>query len=973
MKNKVFTLFFIALITCSAKGPDTIDDAAEKAWVNAIFETMTDEERLAQLIMIRAHSDKGPEHIAQVEKLIKDYQVGGLCFFQGTPEKQIELLNRYQQMAKIPMMVAMDAEWGLGMRMKASTVSFPRQLMLGAIQDNHLIYEMGREVARQCRRVGVQINFAPVADVNNNPENPVINTRSFGEDRYNVAAKSYMYMQGMQDGQVMACAKHFPGHGDTDVDSHYDLPVITHNRSRLDSVELFPFRVLAEHGIQSMMIAHLQVPEIDSSANRPTTLSSKAVDQLLKEQIGYKGLIFTDGLGMKGVTKHYDPGQVEAEALLAGNDILLLPEDIPATFKTIKAYLADGRLNMADLNVRVKKVLAAKYHLGLSSFEPIAQANVRAELNAPSVQVLKRQLIENAITLVRNGDGLLPISDLPGRSIASLSMGAKGRTVFQNTLDHYAPMEHFQAPKQLGSAQSTKLIGQLSAKDLVIVGLHDMDSRAAKNFGLDKNQLAFIDALRKNTKVILVVFGNPYSLKYFDELDCVLEVYEENEMSQDLAAQALFGAFSIRGRLPVTASPRSRFNDGVTTSPAFRLQYGLPESVGLNSDKLNEIDALAQQAISTRATPGCVVLVAKDGKVVFNKAYGHHTYRRRTPMQTDDLFDLASITKIAAATLSVMQLHEQSKISIYRPLSEYLPALKGSNKEPLLIKDIMAHRAGLHPWIPFFEQTVSKSRRNPQPLRKFYSKKKKEGFEIPVTEKLFMRNDFADSIWQQIYRSELRPTTDYKYSDLGFYLLGDMVGQVSGLPLQDYVQQNIYQPLGLSTATFNPHEKVSRSSVVPTEEDKYFRRQRVQGYVHDMGAAMLGGVSGHAGLFSNANDLAILMQLLLNGGYYGGQQLLQPETVRTFTTRHPSDTRRGIGFDMKELSPSRNANLSDKAAAGTFGHLGFTGTCVWADPENNIIFVFLSNRTYPSMKNFKLSKEDYRPKMQSIIYEAMQY
>ena len=315
MKFTITILFYLLFLSATNRSSDP-PNAERDAWVETMFNNMTEDQRIAQLFMIRAHSNKGPDHIEKVTKLVRDYQVGGLCFFQGTPEKQAELTNKYQQLSKVPLMISMDAEWGLGMRLKSSTISFPHNLTLGAIQNNNLIYDMGQEVARQCRRLGVHVNFAPVVDINNNKDNPVINYRSFGEDRYNVSAKSFMYMKGMQDGNLMACAKHFPGHGDTNVDSHFDLPIINHDMPRLDSIEMFPFRLLAEHGMQSMMIAHLHVPAIDATANRPTTLSPKAVTNILKEDIGFDGLIFTDGLGMKGVTKHYRAGEVEAKACL---------------------------------------------------------------------------------------------------------------------------------------------------------------------------------------------------------------------------------------------------------------------------------------------------------------------------------------------------------------------------------------------------------------------------------------------------------------------------------------------------------------------------------------------------------------------------------------------------------------------------------------------------------------------------------
>ncbi len=978
IKLSILLLFVLFSLTATnltdppSRSPEDLKKETE--WVDQIFNSMSADERLGQLFMIRAHSDLGPDHVEKVERTIRKYHVGGLCFFQGTPEKQAKLTNRYQRLAtKVPLMISMDAEWGLGMRMKKSTISYPKQLMLGAIQDNRLLYTMGKEVARECRRLGVHINFAPVVDVNNNPNNPVINTRSFGEDRHNVAVKSYMYMMGMQDGNVMACAKHFPGHGDTDTDSHYDLPVIGHGVERLDSIELFPFKVLAEHGIQSMMVAHLHVPAIDATANLPTTLSVPAVRDLLKRDIGFDGLIFTDGLGMKGVSKHHKPGEVEAKALAAGNDVMLLPQDMEASIKAIKRYLAEGKLQQSQLDASVKKIIRAKYRLGLTEQQRVDERNIRSDLNSPQGIKLKKQLIENSLTLVRNKEDLLPFREVADISIATMALGSESKTKFQKVLGNYGKIQHFNAGKEISASKRGRLIDQLKKKSVVVVSIHDMSSYAKKKFGITESQKQFIEALRKETKVVLVVLGNPYALRYFDNIDWVLQAYDEDEMTEELAAQALFGVFSIRGRLPVTASDAARFNDGVTTSSLFRLGYDIPESVGLNSAVLNRgIDSLAAAAIRLKATPGCVVLVAKDGKVVFNKAYGHHTYSKNRKMTKDDIFDLASITKIAATTLSVMKLQDEEKINIYQPISRYLPELKGTNKEQMTIQDIMAHRSGLRPWIPFYEGTMGGSKRSPRPSKEFYSKKQSDKFSVPVTASLYMVDSYRDSIKTKIRDSELRTKRNYKYSDLGFYMLADMVETLSGKTLDEYAAEHFYKPLGLSTMTFNPWQKHTPTTIVPSEKDNYFRRQKVQGYVHDMGAAMLGGVAGHAGLFGSSNDLAIIMQMLLNDGYYGGEQYLEPSTVRTFCNRHPACTRRGIGVDMKEMNAARSQNMCPEAPATTFGHLGFTGTVTWADPENNIVYVFLSNRTYPSMKNYKLNKEDIRPNMQSVIYKAME-
>ena len=946
--------------------------SAESRWVDSVFNEMTADERLGQLFMIRAHSDKGASHIANVENQIKKYHVGGLCFFQGTPQKQLELSNRYQQLTKhVPLMIAIDAEWGLGMRMKKTTISFPRQLMLGAIQDNKLLYEMGEEVARQLRRVGVNVNFAPVADINNNAENPVINFRSFGEDRYNVAVKSYMYMKGMQDNGVMACAKHFPGHGDTGVDSHYDLPVITHNMDRLDSIELYPFRVLAQHGIGSFMVAHLNIPTIDDRDNRPTTLSKKTITGILKEKIGFDGLVFTDALDMRGVTKHFDPGVVEAEALLAGNDIMLLPGELGTVVRVIKEYVADGKIQQAQIDNSVKKVLRAKYRMGIKKVEVLDGMNLMADLNTIKAKKIKEKLVQNALTLVRNKSDLIPFQELDAMNMAALSIGASAQTPFQKRLASYKKMLMLQTGKEISTGQKDRLIGQLKEKDVVLVSLHDMSSRASRNFGLTKSTIAFIEALSKETKVVLTVFGNPYSLKHFDNIEWVLQAYNEEAMTQGLAAQSLFGVFALRGRLPVTASAKSTFNTGVFTKRNFRMGYAPPESVGLNPDSLEKIDDLVNEAIVKGATPGAVVLVAKEGKIVYEKAFGYHTYSKRNRVELTDIYDLASMTKILATTLAIMKLQDEKKIDIQQPLSTYLPELKNSNKANIKIQDMMAHLAGLKDWIPFYEQTVSKSRRNPRPLSTFYRSAPDKDYHIPVTESLFLRSDFTDSIWQQIIHSDLRQDNRYVYSDLGFYLLSQAIERITEEPIDIYVKKHFYEPLGLSTASYNPWRRFPMDELVPSERDNYFRRQTVRGYVHDMGAAMLGGVSGHAGLFANARDVGVLMQLLLQEGFYGGQQYIKPQTIQTFTTRHPKSNRRGIGFDMKQLNPDLSPNMADLASSKTFGHTGFTGTCTWADPEHNIIFVFLSNRTYPSMRNFKLVRNDYRENIQNVIYQAM--
>ncbi|HRD80656.1 MAG TPA: glycoside hydrolase family 3 N-terminal domain-containing protein [Saprospiraceae bacterium] len=943
----------------------------EDRWVDSMFNVLTPDERLGQLFMIRAHSDKSADHIAGVEKLIREYHVGALCFFQGTPVKQVELTNRYQALTRhIPLMVAIDGEWGLGMRLKENTISYPRQLPLGAIQDNWLIYEFGKEVARQCRRIGIHVNFAPVADVNNNAANPVINTRSFGEDRYNVAVKSNMYAKGMQDNGVMACAKHFPGHGDTDVDSHLDLPSITHDRARLDSIELFPFRELARQGVGSFMIAHLNVPALDTGMNRPTTLSRYTVTELLRKEMGFEGLAFTDALEMKGVTKHFKPGEVEAEALLAGNDMLVLPESMEAAFREIKRYIAEGRIAQAEVDEHVKRVLRAKYRLGLTTFAPISTDSLDQQLNSPDAIALKWKLYEHSLTLARNKGNLLPIKKM-STDMAALSIGASAKSKFQARLESYKKMPLFQSPKEISSSERSRLLQTLGKKELVIVSLHGMSSFASQGYGLSKSALDFLETLARRTQVVLVVFGTPYSLRHFDQIDPVLVAYEDDPIAQDLAAQALFGAIGISGRLPVTASPLSKFNTGVTTSPVFKMGYNLPERVGMSTAAFEKMDRLAQEAIAVGATPGCVVLAAKDGQIVYHKAFGHHTYSKTQATQADDVYDLASVTKIAGGTLALMKLYDDGLVDLETPIVKYLPELAGSNKADLLLRDILAHRAGLQPWLPFYRKTVEKTPEEVVVKDHYYCPDAIDEYDIPVASNLYLRRDYADSVWQEIIASPLLPTRGYRYSDLGFYIVARMVHRLSGKTLDAYLEDNFFCPMGLESIGYNPWQRVELSRIAPTEYDAYFRMQKIQGYVHDMGAAMLGGVSGHAGLFANAEDLAAVLQMLLNYGYYGGQRYLDPATVKTFAARHPASTRRGMGFDMRQMDARMHQNVTTRMSNEAFGHDGFTGTSAWADPETGTIFILLSNRTYPSQKNSKLSSQRFRQRMQSVVYQSL--
>ncbi len=971
--RKFISVFLVSIFFI----PLNAQKLTETAWVDSVYQSLTDSQRIGQLFMIRAHSNKDAEHEADVEYLIRNYHVGGLCFFQGTPEKQLSLTNTYQAVSKVPLLISMDAEWGLNMRLKSTTIAYPKQLMLGAIQDNTLIYKFGQAVAGECRRLGVHINYAPVADVNNNPRNTVINERSFGEDKHNVAAKCFQYMLGMQDNGVMACAKHFPGHGDTDMDSHYTLPLISKDISSLNALELMPFRVLSQQGIGGLMMAHLQVPAIDNTANMPMSLSKNAIRQLLRSDIGFDGLIFTDAMEMEGVKKYYTNGEAEAKAIEAGCDMLCLPESIPASFAAIKRYMAEGKITDQDIEASVKRILRTKFHYGLATPQYIEPFNVRNDINSFENLSLKRELIKNALTLVRDEQGLLPFKSYQADDMASLSLGSSRLTPFQYMLNNYGIYNQFNVSKEISAAKKKEMLGYFSKKKTVIVSIHDMKSTARNTFGISEDERDFVNELSQVTQVVLVVFGNPYSLKYLSQAKTVLECYNEDKITQELAAEGLFGVFEFKGKLPISACDNAKCGMGFTTPKLNKLEWNteMPEAVGMNGATLLKIDGIAEELIASHAAPSCQILVAKNGQVIYHKAFGYQAYDKTQQATTEDMYDLASITKCAATTVCLMKLYEEGKIDLDEKLSTYLPFLKGSNKEKILIREVLIHQAGLLAWIPFYKNTLETAiidgSRSTLPSSKWYSTTPTDVFSVEVARNLYMNHVYVDSMKQQIADSPLRGSKSYLYSDLGLILLTDIIKNITGKTLDQYVTETFYDPLSISRTLFRPLQRFSESAIVPTEEDRYFRKQTLRGHVHDMAAAMLGGVSGHAGLFSTTADLAVLLQMLLNKGEYAGIRYLKPETIALFTTRQGGSTRRGLGWEMKELDGNKKLNMSPYANSRVYGHTGFTGNAFYADPDNNLIYVFLSNRTYPDSNNNKLINGDYRPRIQSVIYEAL--
>ncbi|MDD5509092.1 MAG: glycoside hydrolase family 3 N-terminal domain-containing protein [Bacteroidales bacterium] len=940
----------------------------EDRWVDSVMATMTPQEKIAQMMSVRAYSNRGLEHVNAIADLIRTHHIGGVTFFQGGPLRQTQLTTYYQQLSRIPLLVSLDAEWGLGMRLD-SCFNFPYQMTLGAMTTGEPVYAMASEIARQLKCIGVNMNLAPDVDINNNPANPVIHVRSFGEDRDNVVRKGLAYMNGLQDNGVLTTAKHFPGHGDTDSDSHHTLPVIPHSRARLDSVELYPFRELIRNGLEGVMIAHLSIPAFDTSSRIPSTLSEKIVTGLLRNEMEFTGLIMTDALDMKGVTDVVPPGEIELKALQAGNDILLLPQNVPRAVNRIMQAVNDGTVTMEMIENHCRRILHFKYRAGLSSWKPSDLSGLHDRLNGPANVAIERTVYKEAITLVWNPDSLLPVSNTAGIHLASLSIGAGEITSFQQMMRNYAPVDNYTVPDGSVLSLNDPIMKKLPDYDAIIIGLHSLPTWQ-KN--LNKTTLQIIETLKEKKPVILAVFGHPYLLSSLPDLTNITGLivsYQDGVTSQETTAQMIFGSLPFKGRLPVSALPLFHVNTGLTTNPNGKLVYIAPEELGADLDTLKKIDSIVLKAIEEKVFPGCQIIAAKDGKVFYNKYFGYHTYDNKRKVMASDLYDIASLTKVMATTLAVMKLYQEGKIDIDRMLGEYLPYLRGTDKGTVVIREMMAHQARFVPWIPFYKSLL----RDGQPDTCVFRHELSEEFPVRVCEGLYIHRDYVYTLYDTIVNSRLLNRQSYRYSDLGFYFLLQVIEQVTNMPMETYVKRYFYDPMGLSTITFRPRDRFPLSRIVPTEFDREFRHCLVHGDVHDQGAAMLGGVSGHAGLFSNAADLAVIMQMLLQKGTYGGKKYLDEAIVDEFTRyQFPlNNNRRGIGFDKPEPERRTNGPACPETSERSFGHSGFTGTYVWADPENNLSYVFLSNRVYPDAANNKLIEQQLRTRIHQLFYHAL--
>jgi len=972
-KNKTLLLLLFSLFL--GKTLLANDSIACNLWVDSVFSTLTPDERIGQLFVYNTPAQNDSKTINTLLREIKEQHIGGLLFWDGNIAPQAELTNLAQASSKVPLMITLDGEWGLSMRLKDG-LRYPKKMTLGALTDENLIYGFGAEMGRECNELRINVNFDPVLDVNLNPQNPVINTRSFGENPQDIARKATLFVTGLQSKKVWAVGKHFPGHGDTSQDSHQELAIVTHNCKQLNEVDLVPFKELIDRGLSGIMVGHISVPSIDSSGT-PASLSPLIIKGLLKNQLHFEGLVFTDALKMKGVSNQPN---LSVRALLAGNDVLLDPMSVEKEFEAIKKAIQDSVISMDLIDQKCKKILKYKYLCGLNHYNPIKLEGLEARINSPEAILLQQKMAQQSITVLKNKGHIIPIKELKNKQIAIVSVGASNQTQFIETASLYDKIYNYTISASDSSAYIHNLACELDTASLIIFAIHNTQVSDS-----------VIACLGGNKKTILAFFTSPYQLKNYPlsihkSEACILG-YENLKMMQDACAQTLFGGIPSTGKVPVTVPDLVVRGEGIDTKKIC-LGYGVPESEGLNSTVLQRIDSIAQDAIAKGATPGCQILVAKKGTVIYRKSFGFHDYSNLIPVKNTDVYDLASVTKISATLPIVMKLYDEKKINLNEKISSYLPDLKHTNKEDITVYELLTHQAGLVPFIAFYQQAIDlksvggklmqsqkDSNYTVQVDQNFYGNKKftykpnlvsstrDSIHSLQIADSLFILESFRDSVWEQIKKSPVSKDKKYVYSDLSFLILQRIIERITKKPLDKLVTEYYYKELGADKIGFNPLKRIQKIDVVPTECDSFLRKQLLQGYVHDQNAAFMGDVAGHAGNFSNCNDLAKIYQMILNGGTYGGKDYLSPETCTFFTTNKSDISRRGLGFDRSETQDINKRSM--------FGHTGFTGTCVWVDPKEEIIYIFLSNRVNPESWNKKLIQMNVRSNIEQVIYQSI--
>lgn len=983
-------LSFVPVLSSMAQRMPNILSTREAkafAYADSVMKEMSDKEMLAQFIMPMVWPKSDAQSLKIWDDMVALKRYGGVLFQKGDPKVQLSMINHMRKRARVPMLVSADAEWGLSMRL-SHTLRYPKNIMVGAADDTALAYRYGKAVAYEMKRMGIHINFAPTIDVNNNPKNPVIGVRSFGSIPERVSALGLAFSSGLESEGVLSCAKHFPGHGNTDVDSHKGLPTINGTRATLDSVELAPFKAYIDKGLGGIMVGHLKVPALGTGA-RPTSIVKGVVTGLLKQEMGFGGLVVTDGLGMEGVLTDKTLS-VAVEAFKAGNHVLLASIDPAKDLQALSRALSSGEITGEEVTRRCRELLAIKWAVGAHLAQPLSPSGLYEDLTLATHKALIEEINDRAMTLVKNDEQTLPIRSLPkGAKVTLLRYGTQSCGTLLRTMRKHYEVTTFALSPNAPQQEKNNVYAQLKKYSTVIITL--TSDKVKPDAGLT--------ALSESTRTILVAMTSPYVLLSFERIiphcKAVAIGYEMTEGAQRSMGDALWGGKGFEGKLPVDLSPIFRVGTGLRTK-AIRLGEGVPESVGLSSSGLKKVDEIALEGLHKKAYPGCQILVAKDGKIVYHKAFGTKDTAHRDSVTPETLYDLASLTKAAATTPLVMIAEDRQCLSTNDPIRKYLDYLRYSDKGGVKVSDLLHHTGGMPASILFYH-TLIDPKSYVAPL---VSHRRKKGYPTQIARKSYARRGFKylsdmvskdssalyptrfapdmylhvsvrDSIRAAIRDAKVStPRKGFRYSDIDFMLLQDVLEHVQQKPIDVLFAEELAQPLGLHRLLYQPYKRFEKGEIAQGQTDHFLRHTTLRGDVDDESAAMRGGVSGNAGLYGNAESLAVLLQMLLNEGTYAGTQIIRPETVRKFTTaRHPASPY-ALGFD-RHRGKGKPGPVADIAPLSTYGHTGFTGTCFWIDPEHKIIFVFLSNRGAYMRWNPTLLDLDIRPRIQEAIYKAL--
>lgn len=909
-------------------------------WVENTLKHMTLYEKCAQMVMPWVESEfmneDNPKY-KRLVRLVKDLKVGGLIFFEGDVINQVMLTNKLQRLADVPLLVAADYERGVGMRLK-DAVEFPYNMAIGAADDTELTYQMGRIVGQETRAIGVQQNYAPMVDINNHARNPIINIRSYSEDKDIIDRHMLAFMRGMQEENVLTTAKHFPGHGATDLDSHKDLPLLSQSKSSFEKNDLVPFKTAIGAGVKSVMVGHLEVPAYEPKKGLPATLSKNIVTKLLKNQLGFSGLVITDAMNMHGVTKHFKSGPATLKAVEAGNDIILFPPDEAAAISAIFNAAETGRLSEERIDYSVRKILAAKKWLHLDHNRYVDIDSVSRLLNTKSHVRLAQDIADKSITLVKNEGNIVPLNPKKYSRTACITLSdvsAPAPYFFDDlTKEKFANLKQISLGRKSTGREYAEAMEMVRNADLVLVPIFVRVRAFTGSIDMPEEHVKFVKALSKLDKpVVFMGMGNPYILSNFPEAPNYLCSYGEPKVSQTAMMKALTGEINITGKLPIS----------IPNTP-----YKVGDGVQLVKDKIadintaadtsydfSKVEAVMKEGLSDSVFPGAVLYVGYKGGLIYKKAFGHYNYGPNArPMTTDAMFDLASVSKVIGTTTAAMLLYDEGKLVLDKKVADYLPEFANHGKENITIRNLLLHNAGFPADKPFYKMYKT-----------------------------------HDEVARDIMNTGLEYTTGSKflYSDLSMITLQLVIEKITGMPLDQFLKKRVFEPLHMTHTMYNPPKSL-RNLCVPTEIDNYWRMDTVRGTVHDENAAAMGGVAGHAGLFSTAGDLSIFMQMMLNKGHYDGKQLIKPSTVELFTSKISGQSSRGLGWDTKAPTGSSAGSLFSPES---FGHTGFTGTSVWADKQRGLFVILLTNRVFPTRQNNKIIK--FRPKLHDAVVKSVSY